>query len=117
MAKHNKSPRTFACPSCGQDVTLPWAWVLGVEVVFRCKGCRRQFRTGFKTGALLFALSLSLALATANMAVWLLSSFFLPLFAACVLPLWLVYGFVLRRWWLLRRCRKICGRTPVRNPD
>ncbi len=98
--------RTFACPSCGAAVRFPTAWVLGVEVVFKCGACNRKFKTGYKTGAALFALALVLALAVANLGVWLFSSFTLPVFVLAVIPLWIGFGFRLRRWHLIRQCGK-----------
>ncbi len=98
--------RTFPCPGCGAQVRLPGSWCAGVERVFRCPECRRVFKTGYKTGASLFGLALSLALVTVNLGAWLLSSLSLPLLALGIVPLWLLYGFWLRRWWLLRKCGK-----------
>ena len=65
-----------------------------------------MFKTGYKTGALLFGVALSLALVTINLAAWLLSSLALPLLSLGIIPLWLLYGFWLRRWWLVRKCSK-----------
>lgn len=98
--------RTFVCPGCGAQVRLPKSWCVGVERVFRCPECRKVFKTGYKTGAVLFGLSLSLALVTVHLVAWLLSSWSLPLLALGIVPLWLLYGFWLRRWQLLRKCRK-----------
>ncbi len=98
--------RTFVCPKCGATVRFPTPWMLGVEVVFPCPECGCRFRTGYRMGALLFALALVLALATANLGVWLFSSYSLPLFVALVVPLWLLYGFWLRRGYFRRKWRK-----------
>lgn len=101
--------RDIVCPRCGAQVVIPKLWVVGVEIVFRCPACSRPFKTGYKMGALLFALALTLALGTANIMVWLFSSVTTPFFALMIVPLWILYGFVIRRWYLgvrIRRARK-----------
>lgn len=98
--------RRITCPGCGRVVTLPWLWVLGVEMVARCQGCKRTFKTGYKMGALLFALSLTLSLAVVNICVWIFSSYSLPFFVLLIVPLWIGFGFVLRKWRLLSKCRR-----------
>ncbi len=98
--------RTFNCPCCGSQTRFPWPWVFGVEVVFPCGKCGKKLKTGYKTGAALFALGLTLALVTANLGVWLFSSFTLPFFVLLTLPLWIWYAFLLRRAHLLRKYRK-----------
>lgn len=54
-------------------------------------------------GAVLFGLALALALGTVNILAYLLSSITLPLLALMIIPMWIFYGFVLRRAYLCRR--------------
>ena len=77
-----------------------------MESVFSCPECRIRFKTGFKTGAVLFALSLTAAVATANLGAYVFSSYSIPFMALLVVPMWIFYGFLLRRWWLARKARK-----------
>ena len=93
------------CPSCGTEVKIPKLWRLGMETVFGCPRCGRKFKTGYKAGAVLFALALTAAVVTADLGAWLFSSVTIPLMALAILPLWLFYGFLLRRWWMMRRLR------------
>lgn len=96
----------FTCPECGATVRIPRLWAMGVEMVFVCQGCKRRFKTGYKLGAVLSALALTFALVTTNLCAWLLSSYSIPLVVLTIIPLWLLYGFTMRRWWLLRRNKK-----------
>ncbi|MDR0510447.1 MAG: hypothetical protein LBH06_05080 [Rikenellaceae bacterium] len=98
--------RKLTCPRCNAEVTIPWGWALGVEIVFRCGKCDAAFRTGYKMGAALSALALTASLAAANICVWLFSSFSLILFALLVVPMWLLLSFLLRRRWLTRKARR-----------
>jgi len=95
--------RNIICPKCGRTVVLPWIWVAGVEVVVRCPGCGRRMKTGYKMGAVLMALALTVAVALANLAIWILGSWSTLLFAVLLLPAWIFFGFVARKWWLRRR--------------
>ncbi len=100
------SLRSFTCPRCGATVSLPIAWMLGVEVVFPCKECNAKFKTGYRMGALLNALALVAALVAANLCVWLFSSYTLPLFVVLIIPMWLLMSAVFRKKWLIRKaCR------------
>ena len=74
--------RTIACPRCGSAVRIPLFWIAGIEGIFRCKSCGLAFKTGYKAGA---ALLLGLAL---------------------IVPLWLFYGFHLRKRYMLYRVRR-----------
>ncbi|MDR2885852.1 MAG: hypothetical protein LBU95_03610 [Rikenellaceae bacterium] len=103
--------RYITCPCCGEKTRLPVAWMLGVEVVFACGSCNCKLKTGYKMGALFSALGLVGALVTANLGVWLFSAFTLPFFVAIVIPLWLLYGSLLRRWRLLRKYAKKARKT------
>ena len=95
----------ITCPSCGTEVKIPKLWRFGVETVFSCPRCGQKFKTGYKAGAVLFALALTAAVATANLGAWLFSSVTIPLMALAIIPLWLLYGFLLRRWWMMHRLR------------
>ena len=56
--------------------------------------------------AVLFAIALVLALATTNLGAYIFSSLAIPLMALLTLPLWILYGFVFRKWWLVRKAKK-----------
>lgn len=96
--------RYFTCPGCGAQVRIPTGWICGVERVFRCSGCRRNFWTGYKMGAFLMGLSLTLSLVTVNLFLWVFGSVMLPLAALMIVPLWLFFGFLLRRYYLYHKC-------------
>jgi hypothetical protein len=98
--------RTFACPKCGGTAVIPRAWAVGVEMVVRCPVCKATFHTGYKTGAVLTALALTGALTIANLGVWLFSSLSLILFVPLIVPIWLLLGYLMRRWWMMRKARK-----------
>lgn len=104
--------RKFDCPRCGREITIPKLWIMGVESVFICPKCRLRFKTGYKVGAILFALSLTAAIVTANLGAWLFSSVTIPIMAALIVPFWLFYGFLLRRW-----CMFIKARKAVNKPE
>lgn len=97
--------RTFRCPKCGGEVRIPIIWIIGVESVFLCPKCKTKFKTGFKMGAILSALSLTAAVATANLGAYILSSYSIPLMALLIVPLWILYGFAARRRWMLRKAK------------
>lgn len=95
-------PRYFNCPSCGGKVMIPFIWIIGIESIFPCGECGKKFRTGYKMGALLFGLSLSLAVVTANLGAYIFSARSIIPMAILVIPLWVFYGYLLRRLWLIR---------------
>lgn len=99
-----KSPisRHIECPDCGCKVKLPFIWIIGIESIFICGRCKRKLRTGYKMGAVLFGISLALAIAAANIAGYILPSKYIPLTALLILPLWIFNGYVLRRFWLVK---------------
>ena len=43
------------CPRCGEEVKLPLAWILGLEMVFYCSKCRKPFLLNYKLGAAAWA--------------------------------------------------------------
>jgi len=98
--------RRIACPACGRTITLPWLWVVGVEMVMRCPECRRSIKTGYKMGAVLMGLALTTAIALANLLVWIFGSWSTLIFAALILPGWIFLGFVARKWWLKHKPAK-----------
>ena len=87
--------RTIACPRCGSAVRIPLFWIAGIEGIFRCKSCGLAFKTGYKAGAALSATGLVLSLCTV-----------LLLGLALIVPLWLFYGFHLRKRYMLYRVRR-----------
>lgn len=78
-------------------------WRLGVEIVFPCPDCRARFKTGFKMGALLSALSLTVALIVANLLIFIFSSFATPIVALLIIPMWLYLAYIARLYWIKRR--------------
>ena len=46
------------CPRCGEEVKLPLAWILGLEMVFYCSRCRKPFLLNYKFGAAAWAVGL-----------------------------------------------------------
>lgn len=109
-SKPRSSIRTLACPKCRASVRIPIIWILGIESVFTCPKCRLRFKTGFKTGAVLFALALTAAVATANLGAYVFSSYSVPLMALLVVPLWILYGYTLRRLWMLRKAKRLAAK-------
>lgn len=99
--------RTVVCPQCGERVKIPLAWIVGVEMIFRCTNpeCKQTFRTGFKMGAVLFGLALTLALVSVNLLIFLFSSLSLPVMVLLIVPLWVAYGYVMRLAYLKFRLR------------
>ena len=98
--------RTIACPRCGSAVRIPLFWIAGIEGIFRCKSCGLAFKTGYKAGAALSATGLVLSLCTVQLLVYLLGSYSLLLGLAMIVPLWLFYGFHLRKRYMLYRVRR-----------
>lgn len=93
---------------------IPLYWIAGVEGIFRCKGCGLPFKTGYKMGAVLFALAFSLSVATVQLAVWLFSAYTLWLFCLLLVPLWIVYGYLIRRWYMMLRVRHRIRKNEIR---
>lgn len=108
-----KSRRYIICPQCGKKVKIPLFWILGVEGIFRCADCRLPFKTGYKMGAVLFALSLSLSIVTVQLLVYVFSIYSMPFFVLAIVPLWLLYAFYSRRWYMMWKIkRKIRNTQP-----
>ncbi|MCD8103310.1 MAG: hypothetical protein LUE26_12200 [Alistipes sp.] len=95
--------RHFACPGCGSAVRIPLLWVTGIESVFRCRKCGAGFGTGYRMGAVLFAVAFTLAVTTVNLLCYLAGSWSLTIMFFAAFPLWLAYGFVFRKAWMVRR--------------
>lgn len=108
------SRKTIICPKCGAEVRLPFLWIVGVEIVFRCGECKRPFKTGFKMGALLLGLSLALAVGCANILSYLFSSATIPLAVILIVPMWLLFGFMSRKAYLIYKIRRQQKRA-IRN--
>lgn len=108
--KYSPVSRNLNCPKCGATVRIPVVWMLGVESVFACHNCKTKFKTGFKMGAVLFALSLTASVVAANLGAYVFSSYSIPLMALLIIPLWIFFGFVSRRWWMIRKTKKGLGR-------
>ncbi|MCC8035540.1 MAG: hypothetical protein LIO77_06370 [Rikenellaceae bacterium] len=94
------------CPKCGSAVRLPFLWMVGIESVFRCRVCGMKFCTGYKAGAVLFALGLVMSVATVNILCYLIGSRSMMVLFYLAFPLWILYGALFRRWWLAGRARK-----------
>ena len=77
--------RTIACPRCGSAVRIPLFWM---------------------AGAALSATGLVLSLCTVQLLVYLLGPYSLLLGLALIVPLWLFYGFHLRKRYMLYRVRR-----------
>lgn len=101
--KYGILSRRFTCPGCGGGVRIPLLWVTGIESVFRCRGCGTGFGTGYRMGAVLFALAFTLAVTTVNLLCYLAGSWSLMVMFFAAFPLWLMYGFILRKAWMVRR--------------
>ena len=99
--------REITCAGCGNRFLLPWIWVAGIEVVVRCPKCRRPMKTGYKMGAVLMALALTAAIVTANLVVWVSGSWATIAGALLIIPMWIFLGFRARKWWLLRKSRRV----------
>lgn len=95
--------RRFRCRKCEGEVRIPFLWAIGVEMVVKCPSCGRRFYTGYITGAIIMALSMAVALAAANLCVWLFSSYTIPFFALLVIPGGIALAYPVRKWWMLRR--------------
>lgn len=102
----------ITCPRCGADVKVPLYWAVGIEGIFRCRECRLPFKTGYKMGAVLSALGLTLAVATVQLLVYLLSIYSMAIFILALIPLWLVYGYGLRKSYMLWKIRRYVRKHP-----
>ena len=98
--------RNIKCPRCGSQVRIPVFWTLGIEGIFRCPSCKLPFKTGYRMGAALFAISLALSLACAQLLIYIFSSYSLPLFVLAAIPLWIIFGFILRKTYMMRHIQR-----------
>lgn len=94
------SRKSIVCIKCKTKFKIPFAWVLGLEIVLRCPSCKTKYSTGYKMGAFMLAISLTLALVIANIFIYITSSVLIPLIAILILPLWIYIGYKLRLAWL-----------------
>lgn len=95
--------REIDCPRCGQKVKIPWLWVLGLEMIFYCRGCRKHFKIDYKLGALLSGAGWALAFASLQLIAYPTSAFTIYLAAGSFIPLGLLFSFLLRRTVLCRK--------------
>lgn len=104
----NKSQKhkVLRCPACGSTVRIPTFWVVGIEGVFRCKECRFVFKTGYKMGAVLSAIGLCLSILTAQILLYVLSVKAIPIAIAIIIPLWITYGYTMRKAYMIRKCKR-----------
>ncbi len=98
--------RKITCPKCGESVKIPWLWVLGLEMIFYCKKCKKPLRINYKLGAVLAGTGWALAFVSLQFIAFFTSAFTLVLAAALFLPLGVFYSFLLRRGVLRRKNRK-----------
>ncbi len=98
--------REITCPKCGECVKIPWLWVLGLEMIFYCRECRKYFKINYKIGALLAGSGWALAFVSLQFIAFFTSAFTLVLAALLFLPLGFFYSFLLRRYALRRKNRK-----------
>ena len=98
--------REIRCGECGKTVKIPWLWVLGLEMIFYCKGCRQYHKINYKWGAVLAGIGWALAFASIQLIAYFASKFTIVLAAVAFFPLGFLYSFVLRRSALRLACRK-----------
>ena len=58
-------------------------------------------------GATLIALALTMSLASAQLLIYIFSSYSLPLFVLLIIPMWILYGFIMRKAYMMRRVRRM----------
>ncbi len=97
--------RTINCPKCGECVKIPWLWVLGLEMIFYCKKCRKHLKINYKIGALLAGAGWALAFVSLQLIAFFTSAFTILLAVLAFLPLGIFFSFSLRRLALKRACR------------
>ncbi len=69
-------------------------------------------------GAFFFALGLCLSMACVQILVYVLSIYSMPVFVLLLIPLWILFGFLMRKAWMMHRVRRIVRRTPRQSqPD
>ena len=103
--------KKIKCKKCGSKVNIPFAWVLGLEIILHCNECKTKYLTGYKMGAFLSAIALVNTLTTANIFIFLTSSILIPLIAILIIPTWIYIGYKFRLFWLLKRKTKVSKRA------
>jgi len=98
--------RKIACPRCGHTVGIPWLWVLGLEMIFYCKGCKQPLRINYKLGAVLAGVGWALAWAGVQLLGFFSSAVTVAIAAAAFVPMGVGFSFFLRKIALRRRCRR-----------
>lgn len=106
MSRDPNRGRNITCPQCGATVRIPWFWTIGIEGIFRCRRCKLPFKTGYKMGAILSAVSLSVSMAAVQLLVYVFSSYSMILFALLLVPLWIYTAFRLRRAYMIRKIKR-----------
>lgn len=109
--------RDIKCPQCGSTVRIPLFWALGIEGIFRCGGCRRPFKTGYKMGTVLSALALSIAMALMQLSVWVFGIYSMMIFVLLLIPVWLLMSFHFRKWYMLRKKETFTKFANGKNPE
>ncbi len=99
----SRSSRIIKCPQCGNEVRIPWFWILGLEGIFRCSACKTPFKTGYKAGAILSALGLSFSVAIVQLIVYLFSIYSMVIAVILMIPLWLYFSFHMRKRYMIRK--------------
>ena len=97
------SSRIIKCPRCGNEVRIPWFWILGLEGIFRCQTCKTPFKTGYKVGAILSALGLSFSVAIVQLIVYVFSIYSMILAVILMIPMWIFFAFHLRKRYMIRK--------------
>lgn len=97
--------REVRCSKCEETVKIPWLWVLGLEMIFYCKNCRKYFKINYKLGALLAGTGWALAFVSLQLIAWFTSAFTIILAAILFVPLGILFSFLLRRTLL------VCSKT------
>ena len=97
--------RKIRCAKCGAKVTIPWLWVLGIEMIFYCKECRQHYKINYKLGAVLAGTGWALAFVSLQLIAWFTVPFSVRLAAWLFVPLGIGFSFLLRRAALKRRGR------------
>lgn len=73
---------------------------------FPLPAVRLPFKTGYKTGAILSAVSLSLSMALVQLMVYVFSIYSMIFFALLLIPLWIFIAFHLRRAYMIRKIKR-----------
>lgn len=103
--------RIIKCPQCGNEVRIPWFWILGLESIFRCSNCKTPFKTGYKTGAVLSALGLSFSVAIVQLIAYIFSIYSMIIAIILMIPMWIFFAFHMRKRHMLRKTARRVQRS------